>query len=96
LYPLSLIHEDKEKWKEPEKFDPTRFEKRPPPNTYLPFGVGARVCYGETTAWAEMRLLLFHILKRFVVTHEGKEVESVERFVQMPKEPVFLQLKMVE
>jgi len=96
LYPLSLIHEDKEKWKEPKKFDPTRFEKRPPPNTYLPFGVGARMCYGETAAWAEMRLLLFHILKRFVVKHEGKQVESVERFVQMPKEPVSLHLKLVE
>ena len=49
--PILSLHSDATYFTEPEKFDPDRFTEENqhsrPNNTYLPFGVGSRMCIGK-------------------------------------------------
>ncbi|XP_033956842.1 steroid 17-alpha-hydroxylase/17,20 lyase [Pseudochaenichthys georgianus] len=68
---LWSLHHDEKEWKDPELFDPARFLNsegtgvRVPSSSYLPFGVGVRVCLGEALAKMELFLFLSWILQRF-------------------------------
>ncbi|KAB1225921.1 Abscisic acid 8'-hydroxylase 2 [Morella rubra] len=55
------IHHCAEFFPQPEKFDPSRFEVPPRPNTYLPFGNGVHACPGSELAKLEMLILLHHL-----------------------------------
>jgi len=53
-------------WGEPERFDPDRWQKEPPPKfAYFPFGGGSRVCIGESFAWTELTLVLATLAQRW-------------------------------
>jgi cytochrome P450 len=69
LYPLGVIHMHPEFWPEPSRFDPDRFApgNNILPLTFVPFGLGPRICPGERMAWMEMRLLLALVMQRFTV-----------------------------
>lgn len=49
--PVFSIHHDERYYENPEKFDPERFTEqniaRRIPNTYMPFGLGPRICIGK-------------------------------------------------
>lgn len=49
--PIFSIHNDERYYENPKKFDPERFTKeniaRRIPNTYMPFGLGPRMCIGK-------------------------------------------------
>ena len=68
LFSPFLLHRNRRFWKDPEKFDPLRFEvgsNNPvgiPKYGYLPFGAGPRSCIGSRLAWAEMRTVLSMLL----------------------------------
>jgi len=51
LIPLYALQRDPNYFPEPDRFDPERFSdenrKKINPMTYLPFGVGPRICIGE-------------------------------------------------
>ena len=70
LFSPFLLHRNLRFWKDPEKFDPLRFElgsNTPvgiPKYGYLPFGAGPRSCIGSRMAWAEMRIILSMLLSR--------------------------------
>ncbi|KAL7589587.1 abscisic acid 8'-hydroxylase 2 [Lactuca sativa] len=55
------IHYSSEFFPQPHKFDPSRFEVAPQPNTYMPFGNGAHSCPGSDLAKLEMLILLHHL-----------------------------------
>ncbi|KAI5059322.1 hypothetical protein GOP47_0025641 [Adiantum capillus-veneris] len=59
-------HRNAKYFKEPEKFDPSRFEGvGPVPYTFVPFGGGSRMCPGNEFARMEALVLLHHLVIRF-------------------------------
>ncbi|PQM38993.1 abscisic acid 8-hydroxylase 2 isoform X1 [Prunus yedoensis var. nudiflora] len=55
------IHHCADFFPHPEKFDPSRFEVPPKPNTFMPFGNGVHSCPGNELAKLEMLILLHHL-----------------------------------
>ncbi|XP_043251256.1 cytochrome P450 9e2-like [Colletes gigas] len=66
--PVHAIHLDPNYYEDPHKFDPERFlvdgKRIMASGTYLPFGVGQRMCIGNRFALVEMKVLLCHLLAR--------------------------------
>ncbi|XP_038698603.1 abscisic acid 8'-hydroxylase CYP707A2-like [Tripterygium wilfordii] len=59
------IHHSPENFPDPEKFDPSRFEVAPKPNTFMPFGNGVHSCPGNELAKVEILALLHHITTEY-------------------------------
>ncbi|HEY8515518.1 MAG TPA: cytochrome P450 [Candidatus Binatia bacterium] len=56
---IALVHHRQDLWREPGRFDPTRFlGVRPNPYTFFPFGGGVRRCLGMAFALYEMKVVL--------------------------------------
>ncbi|XP_052208074.1 abscisic acid 8'-hydroxylase 2-like isoform X2 [Diospyros lotus] len=55
------IHHCEDFFPQPERFDPSRFEVPPRPNTFMPFGNGLHSCPGSHLAKLEMLVLLHHL-----------------------------------
>lgn len=69
------IHHDEKSWKDPYVFDPERF-LQPNPNerySYLPFGIGNRVCLGSVIAKMEMFLFCGCLLSKYTLKCPDKE-----------------------
>lgn len=62
-----LIHRNPEFWDNPNGFDPDRFNdpKSIQKDTYLPFGMGPRICIGASFAMQEAVLILATIVREF-------------------------------
>jgi cytochrome P450 len=95
-----LIHRHRSFWKEPELFQPGRFsparEKSIQPGTYLPFGVGPRVCTGASFATTESTLILAALCRRFdFETLNPDAIEPVGKLTTRPRVPVQMQLRAV-
>jgi cytochrome P450 len=63
------MHRNPAYWPDAERFDPGRFlgerQKQITPDMYLPFGVGARTCIGNSVTELIMRITLAIIFARF-------------------------------
>lgn len=59
------IHHSPDFYPDPHKFDPSRFEVPPKPNTFLPFGNGAHSCPGSELAKLEMLILIHHLTTKY-------------------------------
>ncbi|BBN03736.1 (+)-abscisic acid 8'-hydroxylase [Marchantia polymorpha subsp. ruderalis] len=59
------IHHNPDIFPDPYKFDPSRFEKAPKPNTFLPFGNGVHSCLGSELAKLEMFIFVHHLVTKF-------------------------------
>ncbi|XP_027346206.1 abscisic acid 8'-hydroxylase CYP707A2-like [Abrus precatorius] len=59
------IHHSPDHYKEPQKFDPSRFEVAPKPNTFMPFGNGTHACPGNELAKLEILVLLHHLTTKY-------------------------------
>jgi len=76
-----LLHRDATYWKDPERFDPMRFQEETTERNhgfhYLPFGAGPRACLGKSFALLEGKLVLSMLLQRFsLIRMETKKIES--------------------
>ncbi|MEM8755315.1 MAG: cytochrome P450, partial [Pseudomonadota bacterium] len=64
-------------------------EKRIAPGSYIPFGLGPRVCTGASFATTESVLILASIARRYrIETTNADRVEPVGKLTTRPKEPV--------
>ncbi|KAK9676677.1 hypothetical protein RND81_11G093100 [Saponaria officinalis] len=73
---LHTTHTDPTYFPDPEKFDPSRFEGNgPAPYTYVPFGMGPRMCAGKEFAKIEVLVFLHNVVTRF----KFKKVNPNER-----------------
>jgi cytochrome P450 len=82
-----LIHRREELFPEPEVFRPERFlERRFSPFEHLPFGGGGNRCPGARFAKAEMKLVLFHLLRSWQLapTYRGEIPPRVRGLVMVP------------
>lgn len=62
-----LIQRHESYWKNPHEFNPSRFESKETilKDTYLPFGMGERICIGQGFAMQEAILILANILRKY-------------------------------
>jgi len=64
-----VLHRHARYWHDPHRFDPDRFlperEAQLTAGTYIPFGLGPRVCAGAAFAQAEAVLLIARLFRRF-------------------------------
>ncbi|KAI8523739.1 hypothetical protein RHMOL_Rhmol13G0096000 [Rhododendron molle] len=67
------IHHSEDFFPEPHRFDPSRFEVPPRPNTYMPFGNGVHSCPGSELAKLEMLILLHHLTTSYRWNVIGEE-----------------------
>ncbi len=58
-----VVHRNPDYWPNPSEFNPTRFEKRPRPYTYIPFGAGPHGCVGGHLAMIEGPLILAELIR---------------------------------
>jgi len=88
-----LMHRHNKYWKAPDIFDPERFsearERDIVPGTYIPFGLGARVCAGRTIAMIEGPLVLAELIRglRFTPLQPDKVAASF-RLTVRPKSSI--------
>ncbi|KAJ3705051.1 hypothetical protein LUZ61_008756 [Rhynchospora tenuis] len=71
------IHHNPEFFQDPDKFNPSRFEVAPRPNTFLPFGNGVHACPGNELAKIEILVLIYHLVTnyRWDLIESSDEVE---------------------
>jgi cytochrome P450 len=101
LFPIFCIHRHKRLWKDPNRFDPTRFsperEKTYHRTQYMPFGAGPRVCIGNAFAMAEATVLLATFLRAAQFDWDGKhEPEPISRITLRPKGGMRLLVSLLE
>lgn len=80
--PTIGIHRDPKYYPNPEQFDPERFndenKKSINPYTYIPFGVGPRICIGLRFALLETKTVFFNILRNFEIVPNKKMTIPVQ------------------
>nr|CBY78889.1 KAO protein [Aegilops tauschii] len=66
------VHMDPQVYPDPKKFDPSRWEGPPPrAGTFLPFGLGTRLCPGIDLAKLEISVFLHHFLLGYKLTRKN-------------------------
>jgi len=93
-----LIHRHRRFWSDPDMFDPDRFsparEKDIVAGTYLPYGLGQRVCTGASFAQAESTLIIAALCRRYEFdVLNPNDIEPVGKLTTRPKTPVSMQLR---
>jgi cytochrome P450 len=88
-----VLHRHRDFWSNPHSFDPDRFlperEREMTPGTYIPFGLGPRVCAGAAFAQTEAVLLIARLFRRYDFTVERPErVRPAARLTTRPVEQV--------
>ncbi|XP_052081064.1 cytochrome P450 3A4-like [Mytilus californianus] len=67
--PISALHRISQYWPDPDKFDPQRFTQenkaKRPMYSYLPFGLGPRVCVGMRLVVMETKMALIAMIQNF-------------------------------
>jgi cytochrome P450 len=81
------IHRRRDAFPDPERFDPERFtperEKALPPQGYMPFGAGPRICIGNHFALMEGQLLLATLAQKLRFDLVSKEPVDTEPLVTL-------------
>ena len=93
-----VLHRHKLLWNDPDSFDPGRFlpgeREKIDRFSYLPFGVGPRVCIGAAFSLQEAVVILASIMRRFELRPvEGFPVVPVQRITLRPRDGMKLELR---
>ncbi|KXJ29176.1 Cholesterol 24-hydroxylase [Exaiptasia diaphana] len=85
-----LTHNSPLNWKEPEVFEPRRFELKNKTGrsstVYTPFSTGPRSCIGKTLAEFEARVIMARLFQEFELELvPGQKLEKVEQITIRPK-----------
>lgn len=64
LYSPYVTHRLADVWPDPLRFDPDRWERKPAPHEFLPFGGGPHRCIGAGLATTELNVMLKALLQR--------------------------------
>lgn len=90
LVPIFAIQRDPRHFPNPDLFDPERFSPENKdeikPYTYMPFGVGPRVCLGARYSSLVAKVLFCHILTRFELVC----VEKTQNPLQLDRTKFYL------
>ncbi|MGI4758536.1 MAG: cytochrome P450 [Janthinobacterium lividum] len=91
---LHGLHHDARWYQDPESFRPERWIGHvQTPYTFLPFGIGPRVCIGQHFAMAEATLALAAMLSKFRLTRATPEsIEPSAWLTLRPSRPVLLRI----
>lgn len=85
-------HRDPEIYKDPEKFNPDRwnngFEKNLPLGAYFPFGEGSRKCIGDQFAMIEMKIILLCMSSQFRIKTYGRMPKGLDRVTYRVEKPL--------
>src|SRR5438270_1751896 len=89
--PIYVIHRHHALWRDPDRFDPTRFlpeeESRRSRYAFMPFGAGPRICIGASFAVVEATVLLASFLREFRFNcPRGFEPQPVARITLGPRD----------
>lgn len=92
------IHRNASIWKNPQEYDPLRFQpdniEKHGPYDYIPFSAGYRNCIGQNFAFNEMKMVIGTILCRFSLeVDKNHKVEMVPRVVLRTKNDIKINLK---
>jgi cytochrome P450 len=83
------IHRNAAFWPNADRFDPDRFspdrEGEVKPGTYIPFGLGPRICVGAAFATVESSLILARLVRRYdFVALDAAAVQPAARLTTRP------------
>lgn len=90
IIPIFVIQRHRKLWRDPDLFDPTRFESDAEATyvrtQFMPFGFGPRICIGMSFAMIEAVVLLASFVRRARFTWDGHhEPEPLSRVTLRPK-----------
>jgi cytochrome P450 len=93
------LHRHHAFWRNPDVFDPDRFapdrEKDIRTGTYIPFGLGPRICVGAAFATVESSLILASLVRRYDFTAlDPESVKPVSRLTTRPKQEIMIRIRM--
>ena len=92
------IHRHELLWPNPDRFDPDRFagEREIIPGSYLPFGLGPRICVGAAFATIESALILARLIRRYDFEVESPDkVRPVARLTTKPARAIICRVRRV-
>ncbi|KAL7608147.1 hypothetical protein Lser_V15G12417 [Lactuca serriola] len=78
------IHYDPAMYKDPLKFNPSRFDEIPKPYSYIPFGSGPRTCLGINMAKVTMLVFLHRLTSGYKWTVDNQD-PSLEKKSHIPR-----------
>jgi cytochrome P450 len=97
--PIYAIHRHRQRWEDPDVFDPARFaperEEKISRYQYLPFGAGPRICIGMAFAMIEATAMLATLVqKASFAPVAGRDPYPVARVTLLPGGGLPLQVRL--
>ena len=92
------IHRNQAYWPAADRFDPDRFsvdrEGEVKPGTYIPFGLGPRICVGAAFATVEASLILARLVRRYdLEALDPERVRPVARLTTRPAREIMCRVR---
>ncbi len=92
------IHRNAAVWRDPDRFDPDRFmpgrDAETRPGSYIPFGLGPRICVGAAFAMIESALILARLARRYDLEPvDPSSVRPVARLTTRPAREIMCRVR---